>query len=194
MHISNNTRKSCFAASHKHIDLLNSCVARYVRLDDPLGTPIFPIPINEVFEINRIKFMVRASTIQGAGLGLFVHNFITRGTSILHYGGDKYFHDDWVKLCMVYPRFSKYSLLEDPKVECLDDMVYIVGDVKHGNVSGYINSILGSNITPNVQYTLVPELPPWCTSRNSVEHGYICIESLRDIHVNEELFADYEFL
>lgn len=148
-----------------------------------------------MFEINSVAFKVQASTIQGAGLGLFVHTSITRGITILHYGGDKYYFDDWRKVCKENSRARKYTLVEDPKVD-IEDSVYIVGDVKDGNVAGYINSCHGMNIDPNVCYTFVPELPPWRitnTKVKSAEYGFICVETLRDIQVGEELFAIYEF-
>ena len=63
--------------------------------NDPLGTPIFPIPIDAFFDINGVAFKVQESTIQGAGLGLFVHTPLTKGVTILHYGGDKYYYHDW---------------------------------------------------------------------------------------------------
>lgn len=165
--------------------------------NDPLGTPIFPIPIDAFFDINGVAFKVQASTIQGAGLGLFVHTPLTKGVTILHYGGDKYYYHDWKKLCSKYPRASKYSMVEDPKVDCIDDWVYIVGDVEDGNVAGYINSSHGMVLRPNVCYALAPSLPPWHskdTNINSNEYGHICVETISDIDIGDELFVDYEFL
>lgn len=132
------------------------CLTNYKWHDDSLGTPIFPIPIDKFFEINKVTFIVRASTIKGAGLGLFLHTPLKIGVTILHYGGDKYNIQYWKKLCEVYPRASRYSFLEHPKVDCKDDLVYIVGDVEDGIMAGYINSSHGLNISPNVRYTLDP--------------------------------------
>ena len=128
--------------------------------NDPLGTPTFPIPIDALFQINGVMFKVQASTIQGAGLGLFLYTPLIKGVTILHYGGDKYHHDDWKDLCRIFPRASKYSMIEDPRVQSIDDCVYIVGDVSNGNVAGYINSCHGTTMEPNVCYVLDPLLPP----------------------------------
>ena len=182
---------------YKKRDLLESYLSRYVRVKDPLGTPIFPIPIDKVFEINNVLFIVQASTIQGAGLGLFVHTSLSAGVTILHYGGHKYAFNVWKELCKQYPMASKYSLLEDPKVDCKEDFVYILGSIGVGNVAGYINSCHGTSRSPNVCYTLVPYLPPWHTKKqeyaNPAESGYIIVETLCDILPGEELFASYEF-
>ena len=51
-------------------------------------------------------------------------------------------------------------MIEDPRVHCVDDWVYIVGDVSSGNVAGYINSCHGMTMEPNVHYILDPSLPP----------------------------------
>ena len=76
----------------------------YVTSNDPLGTPTFPIPIDALFQINGVIFKVQASTIQGAGLGLFLYTPLIKGVTILHYGGDKYHHDDSKDLCCIFPR------------------------------------------------------------------------------------------
>lgn len=183
-------------ASDKQEAPITSCASPYVMENDPLGTPMFPIPLDTLFEINGITFKVQKSTIQGAGLGLFVHTPLAKGVTILYYGGDKYHLDDWRCFCNKYPRASKYSLLEDPKVECIDDCVYIVGDVKDGNVAGYINSCHGMIIRPNVRYALDPSLPPWIsldTKIHSNDFGHICVETISSIHIGDELFADYDF-
>ena len=85
--------------------------------NDPLGTPTFPIPIDALFQINGVIFKVQASTIQGAGLGLFLYTPLIKGVTILHYGGDKYHHDDWKDLCRIFPRASRKIGLKF--VECL---------------------------------------------------------------------------
>ncbi|MCO5592390.1 hypothetical protein L7F22_046393 [Adiantum nelumboides] len=70
-------------------DIGIQCISHYDWHEDPLGTPIFPIPKNEIFHINGVAFEVRLSCIQGAGYGLFVHSAIESGVTILHYGGPK---------------------------------------------------------------------------------------------------------
>ena len=49
---------------------------------------------------------------------------------------------------------------------------------------------------PNVCYVLDPSLPPWHVydKINMTDNGFICVETISNIHVGEELFADYEFL
>ncbi|MCO5552056.1 hypothetical protein L7F22_005566 [Adiantum nelumboides] len=121
-------------------DIGIQCISHYDWHEDPLGTPIFPIPKNEIFHINGVAFEVRLSCIQGAGYGLFVHSAIESGLTILHYGGPKYGFQEWKKICKLIPRAIKYSLVEDPKVEEEEDRAYILGFVEEGNVSGYINS------------------------------------------------------
>lgn len=149
------------AESQTLVYVKTRCLSRYLWKDDPLGTPIFPIPKDSIFKINDVAFMVRASNIQGASLGIFLHTPMKQGVNILHYGGDKYSLIDWKMLCRVCPRASRYSLLEDPKVDCKEDVVYIVGDEEHGNVAGYINSSHRLIINPNVRFTLYLNFPPW---------------------------------
>ncbi|MCO5614389.1 hypothetical protein L7F22_068669 [Adiantum nelumboides] len=142
-------------------DIGIQCISHYDWHKDPLGTPIFPIPKNEIFHINGVAFEVRLSCIQGAGYGLFVHSAIESGVTILHYGGPKYGFQEWKKICKLIPRAIKYSLVEDPKVEEEEDRAYILGFVEEGNVSGYINSSHCMDFHPNVRYALDPNLPPW---------------------------------
>ena len=170
-------------------------MSRYIPELDPLGTPKFPIPIDDVFRIKSVAFKVHDSIITGAGLGLFVHSSIKRATTILHYGGDKYSYTDWKKLCTVQPRLKKYSMQKDPSVS-MREMVYIVGDVHCGNVAGFINSSRNTNAKANVCYVFSPDIPPWSISKKKIEiaeYGYICVETIDDICEGEELFADYEF-
>ena len=169
----------------------------YVTSNDPLGTPTFPIPIDHIFQINGVIFKVQASTIQGAGLGLFLYTPLIKGVTILHFGGDKYHRDDWKDLCRIFLRASKYSMIEDPRVQSIDDCVYIVGDVSNENVAGYINSCHGTTMEPNVHYVLDPSLPPWQVHEKSIksnDYGFICVETTSNIQIGEESFADYEFL
>ncbi|MCO5562471.1 hypothetical protein L7F22_016098 [Adiantum nelumboides] len=178
-------------------DIGIQCISHYDWHEDPLGTPIFPIPKNEIFHINGVAFEVRLSCIQGAGYGLFVHSAIESGVTILHYGGPKYGFQEWKKICKLIPRAIKYSLVEDPKVEEEEDRAYILGFVEEGNVSGYINSSHCMDFHPNVRYALDPNLPPWykgiSSHIKSEEYGHICIETICRVEPGEELFANYEF-
>ncbi|MCO5551025.1 hypothetical protein L7F22_004520 [Adiantum nelumboides] len=178
-------------------DIGIQCISHYDWHEDPLGTPIFPIPKNEIFHINGVAFEVRLSCIQGAGYGLFVHSAIESGVTILHYGGPKYGFQEWKKICKLIPRAIKYSLVEDPKVEEEEDRAYILGFVEEGNVSGYINSSHCMDFHPNVRYALDPNLPPWykgiSSHIKSKEYGHICIETICRVEPGEELFANYEF-
>ncbi|MCO5582264.1 hypothetical protein L7F22_036156 [Adiantum nelumboides] len=178
-------------------DIGIQCISHYDWHEDPLGTPIFPIPENEIFHINVVAFEVRLSCIQGAGYGLFVHSAIESGVTILYYGGPKYSFQEWKKICKLIPRAIKYSLVEDPKVEEEEDHAYILGFVEEGNVSGYINSSHCKGFHPNVRYALDPNLPPWykgiSSHIKSEEYGHICIETICRVEPGEELFADYEF-
>ncbi|MCO5557951.1 hypothetical protein L7F22_011525 [Adiantum nelumboides] len=178
-------------------DIGIQCISHYDWHEDPLGTPIFPIPKNEIFHINGVAFEVRLSCIQGAGYGLFVHSAIESGVTILHYGGPKYSFQEWKKICKLMPRAIKYSLVEDPKVEEEEDRAYILGFVEEGNVSGYINSSHCMGFHPNVRYALDPNLPPWykgiSSHIKSEEYGHMCIETICQVEPGEELFADYEF-
>ncbi|MCO5589410.1 hypothetical protein L7F22_043377 [Adiantum nelumboides] len=163
-------------------DIGIQCISHYDWHEDPLGTPIFPIPKNEIFHINGVAFEVRLSCIQGAGYGLFVHSAIESGVTILHYGGPKYGFQELKKICKLIPRAIKYSLVEDPKVEEEEDRGYILGFVEEGNVSGYINSSHCMDFHPNVRYALDPNLPPWykgiSSHIKSEEYGHICIETI----------------
>lgn len=178
-------------------DLKIQCISHYDWHEDPLGTPIFPVPKNEVFHINGVAFEVKLSCIQGAGYGLFVHTTVESGVTILHYGGPKYSFHEWKKICRLFPRAIKYSLVEDPKVKEEEDRAYILGFVEEGNVSGYINSSRCMNFHPNVRYTLDPSLPPWhkgvSSHINPEEYGHICIETISRVEPGQELFADYDF-
>ncbi|MCO5554022.1 hypothetical protein L7F22_007548 [Adiantum nelumboides] len=178
-------------------DIGIQCISHYDWHEDPLGTPIFSIPKNEIFHINGVAFEVRLSCIQGAGYGLFVQSAIESGVTILHYGGPKYGFQEWKKICKLIPRAIKYCLVEDPKVEEEEDRAYILGFVEEGNVSGYINSSHCMDFHPNVRYALDPNLPPWykgiSSHIKSEEYGHICIETICRVEPGEELFANYEF-
>ncbi len=178
-------------------DIRIQCISHYDWHADPLGTPIFPIPKNEIFHINGVAFEVRLSCIQGAGYGLFIYTAIESGVTILHYGGPKYSFQEWKKICKLIPRAIKYSLVEDPKVEEEEERAYILGFVEEGNVSGYINSSHCMGFHPNVRYALDPNFPPWykgvSSHIKSEEYGHMCIETICRVEPGEELFADYEF-
>ena len=178
-------------------DIKTRCISHYKWNEDPFGTPIFPIPKDEIFYINGVAFEVRLSCIQGAGYGLFVHTTLESGVTILNYGGNKYRFQDWKKICKIFPRASKYSLLEDPLVKEKEDRLYIIGCVEEGNVAGYINSSRSTSFHPNVRYTFDPSFPEWhkCTTSHikSEEYGHVCIETICQVRAGEELYVDYEF-
>ncbi|MCO5599547.1 hypothetical protein L7F22_053653 [Adiantum nelumboides] len=196
-HFMSYTAQAVVADTKELSDIGIQCISHYDWHEDPLGTPIFPIPKNEIFHINGVAFEVRLSCIQGAGYGLFVHSAIESGVTILHYGGPKYGFQEWKKICKLIPRAIKYSLVEDPKVEEEEDRAYILGFVEEGNVSGYINSSHCMDFHPNVRYALDPNLPPWykgiSSHIKSEEYGHICIETICRVEPGEELFANYEF-
>ena len=88
-------------------------------------------------------------------------------------------------------------MIEDPRVQSIDDWVYIVGDVGNGNVAGYINSCHGTTMEPNVRYVLDPSLPPWQVQEKSIksnDYGFICVETTSNIDIGDELFLYYESL
>ena len=60
-------------------------------------------------------------------------------------------------------------MIEDPRVQSIDDCVYIVGDVSNGNVAGYINSYHETTMEPNVCSVLDPSLPPWQVHEKSIK-------------------------
>lgn len=186
-----------FADTKELSDIKTRCISHYHWNEDPFGTPTFPIPKNVVFHINGVAFEVRLSSLPGAGYGLFVHTTLESGVTILNYGGHKYRYQEWRKICKIFQRASKYSLLEDPNVEEEEDQTYIIGLVEEGNVSGYINSSHFMSVRPNVRYTFDPNLPPWHKGLSShirpEEYGHVCIETICQVEAGEELFADYDF-
>lgn len=156
-----------------------------------------PPPLDTIFSIDGVKYEIKTSTIPSSGYGLFVQDNIRASQFLLYYTGLKLDYHSWIRLCAKNPRVKVYSIVEDPKVDKVDDLFYFYGDVNMGNVAGYINSSIHCRYRENVEYVLYPEIPPWKTFKGELidgkEFGHIGIRALKDITIGEELLCYYEF-
>ena len=116
-----------------------------------------PPQLNTVFTIDGKKFEIKPSSIPNAGYGLFAQDNIGASQFLMYYTGIKLDYDSWKTMCAKNPRVKMYSIVEDPNVDMDEDLFYVYGDVKMGNVAGYINSSIYCRHRENVEYELYLE-------------------------------------
>jgi hypothetical protein len=99
---------------------------------------------------------------------------------MLPFVGALYSKAEFTTLHDLDPRLIQYAM----KVK---QNVYQDGNVRHGNVAGFINSSTSRNDIANVYWEYYNLPRPW----NSKKWGYIMTMAMRDIAAGEELFTYY---
>ena len=114
------------------------------------------------------------------GWGLFALEVAQVGDELLPFVGQWISKIEFERMCNANPQFIKYALR-------LKRTVNQDGDVRNGNIVGYINNSIGREEEANVRWEYVSLLAPW----NPKVWGYAMIVATRDIAVGEELFTYY---
>lgn len=115
------------------------------------------------------------------GVGVLHSPHINKGDDLLPFTGPHYNYSEYRRLNKYFPHLQRYALMELT-------IVYIDGDVEHGNVVGFIKSSWGRREeVENVYWEYIEYPCPW----DSSEWGYVTTNALKDIKAGSELFCYY---
>lgn len=176
------------------------------RIYTPMDPAWFHNPVTIVFDHEFVcwgrRWIIRPSTLgKDSGMGLFACEDIYVEAEahardfpeLFPYSGAVYSFADWTILSRSDPRFRVYVLSVDggKKRVIPGDRRFIDGDpMRSHNISGFINSVKGTNRVPNVEWVHLEGSHERFI--HNAEVSVITVAS-RSILVGDEIFCNYDF-